>query len=326
MQRRDFNRLLALSTVALAIPGRAAAAYPDRPISIIVPFPAGGPSDTGARRIAPHLTRLLGQPVVVDNVSGAGGAIGAQKVLRSPADGYTLFYGSPNETILAPVVNPAVKYQSNEFRPIRLSVVTPLVLVGRPSLEARNVDELVELGRTRRDRPLSFGSVGVGSAQHLAGENFKASTRAQMLHVPYKGAAPVLNDLLGDQVDLAFMTLSGGTLQLIESGKLTCYGMATLAREPGATTLPTINEGRYVKDMHFQLWGGLFAPAKTPTALTERLNAALNAVHRVPELRVAIEASGAQVAPLDGLAETERFYASEIGKYRQIAHGLDLQR
>ncbi|NMM75782.1 hypothetical protein B2J88_22405 [Rhodococcus sp. SRB_17] len=318
MDRRTFSSVMGLSAMGLMLPARAAGPYPDRPITLIVPYPAGGPSDTGARRLSVALGQKLGQPVVVENIAGASGSIGAQKLLRSAPNGLAVFYGSPNETLLAPLANPAVQYKSNEFRMACLSTVTPYVLVGRGALPANNIDELVKLGRSS-EKPLSFGSVGVGSQQHLAGESIKARSGMNMLHVPYKGASPVMSDLLGGQIDLAVMTFSGGTLDLIKSGKLKSLGVLSSKRDALAPTLPTINEGEYLKDVSFFSWGGIFVLAKTPASIVERLNAELNAVNALPEVRASAEAAGSRVPERMTPAECDRFYQGEIAKFQEIA-------
>lgn len=323
MDRRAFNSLMGLGAMGLALPARAAGPYPDRPITLIVPYPAGGPSDTGARRLSVALGQKLGQPVVVDNIAGASGSIGAQKLLRSAPNGLTVFYGSPNETLLAPLANPAIQYKSNEFRMACLSTITPYVLVGRAALPANTIDELVKLGRSS-DKPLSFGSVGLGSQQHLAGESIKARSGMNMLHVPYKGASPVMNDLLGGQIDLAVMTFSGGTLDLIKSGKLKSLGVLSSKRDALAPTLPTINEGEYLKDVSFFSWGGIFFVAKTPAPIIERLNTELNAVNALPEVRASAEAAGSRVPERMTLGECDQFYQGEIAKFQKIAKTVNL--
>lgn len=318
MDRRAFNSVMGLSAIGLALPARATGSYPNRPITFIVPYPAGGPSDTGARRISVPLGQKLGQPVVVDNIAGASGSIGAQKLLRSAPNGLAILYGSPNETLLAPLTNPAVQYKSNEFRMVCLSTITPYVLVGRADLPANNIDELVKLSRSS-EKPLSFGSVGVGSQQHLAAESIKARSGMNMLHVPYKGASPVMSDLLGGQIDMAVMTFSGGTLDLIKSGKLKSLGVLSSKREALAPTLPTINEGESLKDISFFSWGGIFVVAKTPASIVERLNAELNVVNALPELRASAEAAGSRVPERMTPAECDLFYQGEIAKFQQIA-------
>ncbi len=318
MDRRAFNQLVGLGAMGLVLPARAAGPYPDRPVSLIVPYPAGGPSDTGARRLTVGLGQKLGQPVVVDNVAGASGAIGAQKLLRSAPDGLTVFFGSPNETVLAPLANPSIQYKSTEFRMACMSTITPYVPVGRATLPANTIDELVTLGRSSA-KPLTFGSVGVGSQQHLAGESIKARSGMNMMHVPYKGAAPAMNDLLGGQIDLSVMTFSGGTLALIKSGKLKSFGVLSRKRDAVAPSLSTINEGKFLKDVSFVSWGGIFVVTKTPAAIVERLNAELNAVNALPEVRTSAEAAGSRVPERMTLAECDRFYQGEIAKFQEIA-------
>ena len=174
--------------------------YPSKPISLVVPYPAGGPSDFFARKLQPDAAAKLGQPMIIENIGGAGGAIGMSKLVHAPADGYTLSAGSPMELVLAPMAIQGVKYKSEDFKLVAQFTTTTTILVVRNSLNVKTVDELLALARKNTDKPLSYGSVGPGSLYHLIGEKFSQVTKLQMLHVPYKGIAPLLSDLMGGQI------------------------------------------------------------------------------------------------------------------------------
>ena len=188
--------------LAAAGPARADG-FPAKPVNLMVPYPAGGPSDATARIFTVPLGKALGQQVVVENLGGVSGAMAAQKVLAAPADGYYLFQGSPNEIILAPLANAAVKLKAEDFRMVHPVAEAVMVFVARKDLPANSVDELIALARKSPDKPLSYGSVGIGSLYHLILEKVQLDTGVKLMHAPYKGNAPLLQDIGGGQVDFA---------------------------------------------------------------------------------------------------------------------------
>lgn len=324
------RRILAIFWVfALVQPWTSASSQsaerPTGTVSFIVPFPAGGPSDVAARRLVADLARELGQPVVIQNIAGATGAVGTHKLAQSEPNGMTIMFGSPNELILAPATNTAVPYKPSELVNVGLSGITPLVLVSHPDAPFRSPDELVDFLRADPKRELSYGSVGVGSLQHLATADLATTWKLRMLHVPYKGAAPMLNDLLGQQIHVSAMTLSGGTLDLIRAGKLRSLGVLLPERTSLAPDLPTINESRSFKNVDYSLWGGIFVPARTPMPIQERLNGAINRVIAQPAMRERIQAGGSQPAPAMSLIDLSARYMKEIARYEGIAKALDIR-
>lgn len=182
--------------------------YPVKPVNLMVPYPAGGPSDAIARIFNTQLGKELGQQVLVENLGGVSGALAAQKVLAAPADGYYIFQGSPNEVILSPLANSAVKLKAEDFRLVHPVADAVMVFVTRKNLPVSSVDELIALARKSADKPLTYGSVGIGSLYHLILEQAQAQTRVQLNHVPYKGNAPLLQDIAGGQVDFAVLVYS----------------------------------------------------------------------------------------------------------------------
>lgn len=304
----------------------AQATEPDkRPVTLIVPYPAGGPSDVGARRLVPDLERELGQTVVVENVAGATGAIGTQRLTQSDPDGLTLMYGSPNELILVPATNPAVKYRSTDVVNVGLVTTTPLVLVTHGGSPFKSADEMVAWLRTDPKRELTYGSVGIGSMQHLAAARLATLSNLRMLHVPYKGAAPMLTDLMGQQIDVSVMTLTGGTLGHIQSGKLRSLGVLSTKRTPLAEELSTINESKSFRSVEFTLWGGLFVTSRTPIAIQQRLNDAINRVVGQTAIRAQIQASGGQPAGAMTLEQLNARYVRETSQYEEIAKALNIR-
>lgn len=231
---------------ALLLVAAAASAqgFPSKLITMVVPYPASGPSDFIARQIQPDLTKLLGQTIIVDNVGGVGGALGIQKVLQAPADGHTMVMASPMELILAPLGMAAVKHKPEDTRLAGLLVKATMILLGRKDLPANTVDELIEASKNPGAKELSYGSVGAGSMYHLVAETFSRQTGLKMLHVPYEGAAPLPTDLMGGQIDLVFMPLAGNVGSLIKEGKVKAYGVAAKQPHPLFPALPALTAGK----------------------------------------------------------------------------------
>lgn len=276
------------------LPSAHAQDWPDRPITIVVPFPAGGSIDAVMRAISPPLGERLGQTVVVENVGGASGAIGAARVAHATADGSTLLAGSINDVVLQPILNPKLRYRQEDLTPIALAFTSPLVLVARKELPQKDVDAIVDALRMAPES-LSFGSPGHGTFQHLVMAEFQRLTGTRMLHVPYKGAAPLVNDVLGGQVDLAVMA-PPTALPYIQQGRLKSLGVISRARLAAYPDLPTINEGRSVRGMEMEGWVGLLAPRGVPADRQERLRAAFAEVLQRPDVRSRVAAMGMEAA------------------------------
>jgi tripartite-type tricarboxylate transporter receptor subunit TctC len=314
-----------LLVASSALTAAVAQTYPVKPISLIVPYPAGGPSDFFARRVQPEAAARLGQTMIIENIGGAGGSIGLSKLVNSPADGYTLSLGSPMELVLAPMAIQGVKYKSEDFKLVAQFATTTTILAVRNSLNVKNVDELVALARKNADKPLSYGSVGPGSLYHLIGEKFSQVTKTQMLHVPYKGIAPLLTDLMGGQIDMAFLPMAGSIPQTLMDGKI--QGLAVTAKAPHALfkQFPAMAAMKGLEAMEFDIWAGVQVHRNTPDAVVNTLNKAFYAAAEVPETRKALEASGNIVLSSRTPAELARVYQGEIERYRAIAKSINLQ-
>ncbi|MCG2591759.1 tripartite tricarboxylate transporter substrate binding protein [Ramlibacter sp. XY19] len=315
------KRILNLvATVLLATASVHAPAADPAVVTLLVPYAPGGPSDVGARRIAPELERELGLNVVVQNIAGATGAIALQKLLEAPPDGRTLVYGSQNELILVPATNSAVRYRPDEFAPVALVVRTPLALVTHSGAPYLTAEELVTFLRADPRRHVNYGSPGVGSIQHLAAAALASSARRlQWTHVPYKGVGPMLADLLGQHIDVSVVTLTGGTLDHLKSGKLRSLGVLSPARSPLAEDLATINEQSMFRQIDYSSWGGLFVSARTPDGIQEKLNHAMQRVMADTYLRARIFANGGEPAAPMTLAQLRTRYAVETANYQRIA-------
>ncbi len=297
MQRRTLWTTALLGTLALgglAAPAFAQEAWPSKTIRFVVPYPPGGPTDLMARMLQGELAKRLGVTVVVDNKGGAGGNLGSAEVAKqAPADGHTLLLAASGPM----AVNPTL-YRSMPFNPLTdLAPVIqissfPLVLEVHPSLGVKTVKELIALGKNPKSN-LSFASAGNGTPQHLAGELFNTQMETQIAHIPYKGAGPALNDVIGGQVGVMFDIL-GSSLPHIQSGKLVPLAVTSSKRTPQLPSVPTMAEAG-VPGYEFTGWHGIAVRAGTPPAIIDKLNATLNAIFKEPDFRTKWEAIGTPV-------------------------------
>ncbi|MFM6997148.1 MAG: tripartite tricarboxylate transporter substrate binding protein [Limnohabitans sp.] len=320
------RRRLALGLGGLALFGRSALAqsFPSKPITLIVPYPAGGPSDFVARKVQADLARALGQPVVIENLGGVAGALGVQKMLSAPADGHTITLGSPLELVIAPITLAAVKYKPQDVQMAAQLVRAPLVLLARKDLPANTLEELVALAR-KSDKPLTMANVGHGSLFHLVGEKLTQLSGAKFLHVPYKGGAPIISDMMGGQIDLGFGTFAGPVPSMVASGKIKAIGLTTRTPVPGFTQLTPLAGLPGMQELEFNSWAGLQVPRGTPEAVLQKINQAAQEALRNPETRKAFEESGNQITPPTSVIDTDRSYQAEIARYQAIARAINLQ-
>ncbi len=300
--------------------------YPAKPISLIVPYPAGGPSDFFARKAQPDAATQLGQqPIIIENLGGAGGSIGMSKLINAPADGYTVSLGSPMELVLAPMAIQGVKYKPEDFRLVAQFATTTTILAVRNSLNIKTVDELLAYARRNADKPLTYGSVGPGSLYHLIGEKFSQLTKVQTLHVPYRGIAPLLTDLMGGQIDMAFLPMAGSIPATLMDGKIQGLAVTSKTPHPLFRQFPAMAAMRGLEAMEFDIWAGIQVHRNTPDNIVNALNKAFYASAEMPETRKALEGSGNVVLPARTPAELARVYQSEIERYRAIARSINLQ-
>lgn len=308
-------RTAAAALCALAAAGAAQAqGYPAKTVRLVVPFAAGGSTDMVARALAPRLAEMLGQQFVVDNRPGGGTVIGTENVARSAADGYSLLV-VPAPFTINPSLLPKLPYDPlADFTPVTLINTTPLVVVVNPSVPARNVKELIALAKTRPGT-LNFGSSGTGGSNHLAGELFNAMAGVKMVHVPYKGNAPALTDLVGGHVDLIFNGLTSA-YPFIKSNRLRPLAVTSLKRSAVLPDLPTLDESG-LKGFEAVAWNGLAGPAKMPAEIVERLSGAIRKVLANPEMRERLKTEGSD--PVGSTAaEFATFIREEIVKWARV--------
>jgi tripartite-type tricarboxylate transporter receptor subunit TctC len=314
------HRPLLTALLAGLLAASAARAWPDKPITLVVPNAAGGAADNLARGMAEELSKRLKTPVVVENVAGASGALGAQKVLRAPADGYTLLFGTTSDMVVTPVANPAAGYAVKDFAPIARVGVTPMTLMARPGLGVAGMDQLVALAKAKPGA-VSIGVTGNVSLQAFGVVALSRAAGIELLSVPYKGGAPLANDLLGGQLDLALMALPG-SLPYARSGKLQMLGVLSETRAAAAPDMPTVNEGGSVKGVHIEIWAALAGPPRLPPAIVERLNAAVRETLLDKDFSERRAKLGDMPVPPTSAAEFGRFLQAEEALYTSLASGL----
>ena len=313
------KRLLIAATTALLC-ATAWADYPDKPVTIVVPFAAGGPTDKVARDLAEALRKPMnGQSIIIENVGGAGGTLGAAKVARAPNDGYTLLLHHIGMST-APALYRKMQYDTlGDFEYLGMINEVPMTLIGKPSLPPNNYAELAKWIEANKGK-INLANAGLGAASHLCGLLFQSTVKVEMQTVPYKGTAPAMTDLLGGQVDL-MCDQTTNTSGQIETGKVKAYAVTTSKRltTPALKNLPTLDEAG-LKGFNVSIWHALYAPKGTPKAVTDKVNAALRVALKDPDFIKREEALGAVVitdARVGG-PEHKKFVESEINKWAPI--------
>ncbi len=310
--------LLALSPVALA------QSYPTKPLTMIVAFPAGGGSDVIGRLVGKAMQDSLGQPIIVENVVGVGGSLGVLKAANAAPDGYTLLAGSPLELIYTPLGLAAAKNRPEDMRMAALVGHTPIAIVVRKDLPVNTLEEFAAFAK-KADKPLSFGSTGIGSLYHLMAEKALQISGAKGLHAPYNGLAPYLKDLMGGVLDFAVVPLVGPVLGAIEGGQIKALAVASpqsIARLP---KLPPARNTKGFEDYQFSIWIGVQASPKTPEAQIAAIHKAVYAGLANPDTRKSIEASGTVIAEPLSLSQLDSFYKKEATTGAAIAKSINLQ-
>ena len=310
------SAFICATSAFICVPSLALAqSYPSKPIRFVVPYPAGGPLDTIARLLGQKVGEGVGQPVVVDNKPGAGGNIGADIVAKSPADGYTILMGAVATHAINPTLYASIPYDpARDFAPITQVASTPNVLVVNPSVPASSVREFIAHAKANPGK-LNFGSGSTGSAGHLAGELFKTMAGVEMTHVPYKGAAPAMNDLVGGQIQLMFDNLAS-SLGQVKAGRIKAIAVTTAKRTPLAPDLPTVAESG-LPGFDISTWFGIFAPAGTPREALDKLHAQFTRALAAPDVREKMLALGAE--PVGNRPEEFAAYIkAEADKYARV--------
>ena len=315
---------LALACVlsfAAPLAAQAQAAYPDKPIRFVVPYPPGGGTDVVARIVQPRLQALLGQNIVIDNRGGAGGSLGTENVAKAQPDGYTVLFTLSSHTI-NPAIFPKLPYDTiKDFEPVGLVASLPQLLAAAPNLQVRSVADLVAQAKAAPDK-FSFASVGNGSPGHLAGELMVLRTGAKMAHIPYRGGGPAVTDVMGGQVPLIWVSIPAAAAQ-VKAGKLHALAVSTVKRSPAFPDVPTMQEAG-VPDFEVDSWYAMLVPAKTPRAIIDKLNKALNTVLAEPAVRAQLLDQGADA--VCGTPEAlAKVIAAEVPKWMKLAKDANIK-
>jgi len=312
-----FKFVLAFLTCLLIANTALSAAWPDKPIKIIVPYPPGGGVDAVARIYAQRLGESLNTNVIVENKAGASGAIGADYVAKSAPDGYTFLIASPAEVVVGPSAGQRVPYDpKNDLVPISLIGETPLVIVAHPSVPAKNISEFIALAKAN-PRKYSYGTPGNGSSMQFAGESLNAIAGLNVLHIPYKGAAPALADVLGGQIPIAIVGMPP-TIPHAKTGKITILAVTSEKRSSAMPDVMAVAELPGMKTYRFTNWMGLFAPSKTPPDILNKLTIATAKIIREPSIRDKLLSLG--VEPVgNSPKEFSDFLKQEYSTYSKIA-------
>ena len=308
---------LAVAAATMAIPFAALAqAFPQKPITIVAAYPAGGVADQMARVLAGELSKRLGQPVTVENRVGASGMIGANYVAKSAPDGHTLLMAAMAETVFTPHMHDKMAYQPDkDLAPVAMAVRFPFMLVANPAFPARTAKDVIALAK-RNPGEHTYATGGNGSVQHIAMEMFTRAAGIKLRHIPYKGVTPALTDVLGNQVSMMFAGFPPAMVH-VQAGKLNAIAMSTKDRLPAAPDVPTVSETPGVENYDFPVWVALFAPSGTPAAVLDRLHRESVAIFSMPAIRAPIEKAGMTVSD-ESRAAFGAFVKSEHAKYLKI--------
>lgn len=317
--------LASMASLGLSSVNVCASAYPTRTLTLVVASPAGGPVDVSARVMAPVIQRSLGQSVVVMNVPGAGGSLGVQRVANSPPDGYTMFLGTPSDTVLAPLALEVARTRPESLRLVGRVSHAEYVLVTRPGLQFKDTDELIGRMRAKGNQELSYASFGHGAINHIAMEELLQKVGGTMLHVPIAGMAPTINNLVGNQIDVCLMPIAGPTVGMVRERKLLPMFVASDRRHPQLPDVPTTTEIPALRGFRLSIWLGLFMPAAVPADIASRLHALISEIVASPEFRKFSEDGGSIISTSPSVAAAEQFYGAEIARYRALAQSIKLE-
>ncbi|TXH63195.1 MAG: tripartite tricarboxylate transporter substrate binding protein [Burkholderiaceae bacterium] len=313
--------LTAAATLGIAFGAAAQNGYPDKPIRFVVPYPPGGGTDVIARIVQGKFQQALGQPIVIDNRGGGGGSLGTDVAAKSPPDGYTVLFTLSSHTI-NPAIFPKLPFDTlKDFEPVGTVASLPQILVAHPGFAANSVAELIKVAK---ERPafVQFASVGNGSPGHLAGELFNIRAGTDIVHVPYRGGGPAINDVLGGQVPLLWVSIPAAA-QFVKTGRLKALAVSTTKRSAAFPDVPTVQEAG-VPDFEVDSWYAMFVPAKTPKPIIDKLNKALNQIVADAEIKEKLLAQGSE--GVGGSAEAlGKVVANELPKWAKLVKQANIK-
>ena len=310
---KNYKKLLISFTAFLAF--SASAVYPDRPIKLIVPYAPGGSSDIVGRQVAQYLGKALGQTVIVENIGGAGGSIGVQRAVTAMPDGYTLLLGANSELLINKLLRPELPYNALTDLTALGSIGTgSIVIVGKPNLQAKDLSAALALAT--KNGGLNYGTSGLGTIQHLAGEMIRLKSGAPLTHIPYRGAGPLASDVAGGQVDLGIATLAS-VKQMIEGGQMKAYAVSADKPSEFSPTIPPLSDTPRLTNLTLETWYGVFAPANLPPSIAATLQQKLQTVVNSPELAKNLSDQAISISRIPS-SELTDFLIKENDKFRAI--------
>ena len=295
--------------------------YPTKPIRLVVPYPPGGPTDFVGRAVAAKLTELLGQQMVVDNRPGAGTVIASEMIARAAPDGYNLLFGTGGGTFLAPLILPKVPYDpQKDFASVAMLVMSPQVLVVHPSVGANSVKELIAVAKAKAGQ-LNFSSVGTGTSPHLGGELFKSLAGVDIVHVPYKGTAPAMTDLIAGRIQLAFSSIPT-VLTHVQAGRLKMLGTGGTKRSPALPDIPPVADS--LPGFELVTWYAVFAPTGTPPVIVNRLNTEIAKVLRDPDIQKRFSEQGLETTIMTP-QELKRYTENDVSRWTRLIKAANIK-
>lgn len=301
------------------LPGRGVA-------TIIVPYPAGSSFDIVARRIQPELGKRLAKTIIVENFGGASGSLGAQRLLNADPGTLTMLVGSPNELTLPPLTLQSVRYKPEDFRMVAQLSVGALAVMARPHYPANSLGELIDKARRPDAKPLSYASTGVGSVFHLAGADFANRLGIRTTHVPYKGGAPAIQDLMADQVDLTFLPLIPSYIQAAREGKIKVLGIMSAERHGALPDVPSVDVVPALKGFHYSMWTGLFVSSKVPKETASVIGKAANSIVGTAAYREWVGERGNSAGAVMDLDQSAQYFLAESGRFERLARDIKIDR
>lgn len=318
-------KTMALSAAALFAQTALSQAYPSKAINVVVPYPAGGAADFVARFMTKEMTTTLKQPMLIDNVVGVGGALGVMKALNATPDGYTMMSSDIAALITTPLINVNAKYKPEEIKTVAMLGQANIMLVVRKDLGVNNLGELIALAQKRTDKPLAFCSSGIGSNYHLMSEKFNTTADIKALHVPYNGFPQCMTNLIGQQIDYAFLPVAGPFPGFVDSGAMKILAIAGTTPSARFPKAPLIKSSRGFDDFVFSAWAGFHVNNKVPDDVVMALNKSARAAMETAEVKKLFADSGSTIFPPMLPSEAHAFYLREVATYRAIAKAINLQ-
>jgi tripartite-type tricarboxylate transporter receptor subunit TctC len=321
-----FFKTITISASILLNQAALAQSFPTKPINVVVPYPAGGAADFVARFMTKEMTATLKQPMLVDNVAGVGGALGVMKALNAAPDGYTMVTSDIASLITTPLTNVNAKYKPEEIKTVAMLGQADIMLVVRKDLGVNNLDELVALAKKSADKPLAFCTSGIGSNYHLMSEKFNATADIKVLHVPYNGFPQCMTNLIGQQIDYAFLPVAGPFPGFVDSGAMKILAIAGTSPSPRFPKAPLIKSSRGFDGFVFSAWAGFHVSNKVPDDVVTVLNKSARAAMETAEVKKHFADSGSTIFPPMLPSEAHAFYLREVVTYRAIAKSINLQQ